>query len=34
MLTNVPWQLASSRADERQTPLPEPAPVTAASRRQ
>jgi amino acid transporter len=27
MVTNVPWQLASSRADERQTQIAEPEPV-------
>jgi hypothetical protein len=29
MVTSVPWQLASSRADERQPELPEPRPVAA-----
>ncbi|MDT5036165.1 MAG: hypothetical protein QOE03_1350 [Micromonosporaceae bacterium] len=33
MLTNVPWQLASSRADERQTETAEPEPAHAASGR-
>jgi amino acid transporter len=33
MVTNVPWQLASSRADERQTEIAEPEPVSAGSGR-
>jgi amino acid transporter len=33
MVTSVPWQLASSRADERQPELPEPQPIgTGGSR--
>jgi amino acid transporter len=33
MVTSVPWQLDSSRADDRQTQPPEPEPVGASSRR-
>lgn len=33
MVTNVPWQLASSRADERQTETAEPEPVAAGAGR-